>query len=153
MDGQGVQPQVAQVAEAIHARTDDLAMVLARAIMREVHLYREAGVVPFDVLTASCAANVRPIFAAICFMSSVFGGRIERFQFGLDLTSHLSKQPDGPPTAQVAPADLGHVGLLDRPRCLHIFALVHRRDPFTRGAYDLFVEGDQIVGRTTFRAP
>jgi hypothetical protein len=65
MDGQGVQPQVAQVAEAIRARTDDLALVLARAIMREVHLYREAGVVPFDVLTAGCAANVRPIFAAI----------------------------------------------------------------------------------------
>jgi PucR C-terminal helix-turn-helix domain/GGDEF-like domain len=65
MNGQRVQPQVAQVAEAIHARTDDLAAVLARAISREVHLYREAAVVPFDVLTASCAANVGPIFAAI----------------------------------------------------------------------------------------
>jgi hypothetical protein len=65
MNGQRVQLQVAQVAEAIHARTDDLALVLARAISREVHLYREAAVVPFDVLTASCAANVGPIFAAI----------------------------------------------------------------------------------------
>ena len=65
MNGQRVQLQVAQVAEAIHARTDDLALVLARAISREVHLYREAAVVPFDVLTASCAANVGPNFAAI----------------------------------------------------------------------------------------
>ena len=53
------------MADAIHARTDDLALVLARAISREVHLYREAAVVPFDVLTASCAANVDAIFAAI----------------------------------------------------------------------------------------
>ncbi len=56
---------------------------------------------------------------------SVLGRRIEGHQFGLDLTSHVREQPDGPPTTQVPPADLRHVGFLDRPRSLHVFGLVH----------------------------
>lgn len=49
----------------INKRTDVLAAELARAISHEVHLYREAMAVSFDVLQASCAANVGPILAAI----------------------------------------------------------------------------------------
>jgi PucR C-terminal helix-turn-helix domain/GGDEF-like domain len=65
MNGNGVQRQVAEVADAIHQRTDELAVALARAITHEVRLYQGTAPVPFDVLAASCAANVRPIFTAI----------------------------------------------------------------------------------------
>jgi PucR-like helix-turn-helix protein/diguanylate cyclase with GGDEF domain len=65
MTGASVQPQVARVAETIHAHTDDLAVELARTITRDVPLYRRPALVPFDVLQASCAANIDPIFAAI----------------------------------------------------------------------------------------
>ncbi|HZA08955.1 helix-turn-helix domain-containing protein [Mycobacterium sp.] len=61
----GVQQQVAEVAQAIHLRTDELAVQLALAITREVHLYDGAAPVPVDVVAAGCAANMRPIFAAI----------------------------------------------------------------------------------------
>jgi PucR C-terminal helix-turn-helix domain/GGDEF-like domain len=65
MNSASVQPQVAKVAETIHAHTDELAVDLARSINRDVPLYRDAGVVSFDVLRASCAANLDPIFGSI----------------------------------------------------------------------------------------
>jgi hypothetical protein len=65
MTGSGVRRQVADVAEAIRERTDELAVQLARAITREVRLYNAAPLVPFDTLAAGCAANVRPICSAI----------------------------------------------------------------------------------------
>jgi hypothetical protein len=65
MTGNGVQRQVTEVAEAICARTDELAVDLARAITREVRLYQSAPPVPFETVTAGCAANMRPIFTAM----------------------------------------------------------------------------------------
>jgi hypothetical protein len=60
-----VQKQVAEVAEALSPRTDELATVLARAITRGVRLYHTTTPVPFDVVVSACAANMRPIFGAI----------------------------------------------------------------------------------------
>jgi len=42
-----VHQQVAEVAEALYRRTDELAPVLAQAITREVRLYQAATPVPF----------------------------------------------------------------------------------------------------------
>src|SRR4029077_5089367 len=50
MYGDVVQQQVSEIAEALYRRTDELAPVLAKAIVREVKLYRTAGVVPFAVI-------------------------------------------------------------------------------------------------------
>lgn len=60
-----VQDQVAAVAETLQERTDELALLLARAITREVRLYQSAAPVPFELVVEGCAANVRPIFTAI----------------------------------------------------------------------------------------
>jgi hypothetical protein len=65
MNGHVVQQQVAEIAEALYRRTDDLAPVLARAITREVRLYQTTTPVPFGVIVGACAANMRPIFTAI----------------------------------------------------------------------------------------
>jgi hypothetical protein len=65
MTGDTVQRQVTEVAETIRERTDELAVQLARAITREVRLYQATVVVPFEHVTAGCAANVRPICTAI----------------------------------------------------------------------------------------
>jgi hypothetical protein len=65
MYGDVVQQQVSEIAEALYRRTDELAPVLAKAIVREVKLYRTAGVVPFAVIANGCASNIRPIFSAI----------------------------------------------------------------------------------------
>ena len=65
MIGQVVQQQVAEIAEALYRRTDELAPVLARAITREVRLYQTTTPVPFGVIVGACAANMRPIFSAI----------------------------------------------------------------------------------------
>jgi hypothetical protein len=85
MNSAGVQPQIAKVAEKIYARTDDLAAELARSIDRDVRLYRESEVVPLDVLQASCAANIGPIFAAIA-ADSEFDTSIAT-QLGVDRAS------------------------------------------------------------------
>jgi hypothetical protein len=60
-----VHQQVAEIAEALCRRTDELAPVLARAITREVRLYQTTTPVPFEVIVGACAANMRPIFSAI----------------------------------------------------------------------------------------
>jgi hypothetical protein len=65
MQGNIVQQQVAEIAEALYRRSDELAPVLARAITREVRLYRTARAVPFEVIVSACAQNMRPIFSAI----------------------------------------------------------------------------------------
>src|ERR1700738_437441 len=57
--------QVAEVAAAVHRRTDDVSILLARAIIREVRLYGPTAVVPFDVVAEGGAANMRAIFGAI----------------------------------------------------------------------------------------
>jgi hypothetical protein len=57
--------QVADVADAVYRRTDEVSILLARAITREVCLYGETAAVPFDLVAAGCAANVRAVFVAI----------------------------------------------------------------------------------------
>ena len=60
-----VHQQIAEIAGALYRRTDELAPVLARAITREVRLYRATTPVPFEVIVSGCAGNMRPIFSAI----------------------------------------------------------------------------------------
>jgi hypothetical protein len=57
--------QVADVADAVYRRTDEVSILLARAITREVRLYGATAAVPFDVVAAACATNMRAIFGAI----------------------------------------------------------------------------------------
>jgi hypothetical protein len=57
--------QVAGVANAVYRRTDEVSILLARAITREVCLYEATAAVPFDVVAVGCAANLRAIFGAI----------------------------------------------------------------------------------------
>ena len=57
--------QVADVADAVCLRTDEVSILLARAITREVRPYGATVAVPFDVVAAGCAANLRAIFGAI----------------------------------------------------------------------------------------
>jgi hypothetical protein len=64
-NGDVLQRQVAEVAQALCERTDELATRLARAITREVRLYHSAPAVPFDVVADSCAAHARSLFHAI----------------------------------------------------------------------------------------
>jgi PucR C-terminal helix-turn-helix domain/GGDEF-like domain len=65
MRGDVVRRQVAEIAEALYRRTDELAPVFARSITREVRLYQIARAVPFEVIVSGCAGNMRPIFGAI----------------------------------------------------------------------------------------
>jgi hypothetical protein len=65
LTGQRVKQQVVQVAEVLLRRTDELAAVLACAIIQEVPLCGSTRSVQFDVVAQGCAANIRPIFAAI----------------------------------------------------------------------------------------
>jgi hypothetical protein len=57
--------QVADVADAVYRRTDEVSILLARAIAREVCLYPATAAVPFDAVAAGCAANMRAVFGAI----------------------------------------------------------------------------------------
>jgi hypothetical protein len=59
-----VQRQVAQIAEALYRRTDELASMLAHAITREVRFCQDRPV-PFDLIVSGCAANTRSVFSAI----------------------------------------------------------------------------------------
>ena len=65
MQGNRVQQQVAEVADALRQRTDEFSILLARTITRDVQLYRSAAPVPFEVLAITCAAIVRSIFASL----------------------------------------------------------------------------------------
>jgi hypothetical protein len=92
MNGDMVQLQVAEVAEALHQRSAQLAIALARAITREVRLYRTAAPVPFEMVVDSCSSTVRPIFSAIAAdtqydttVASAVG--IERARDGVPLAS------------------------------------------------------------------
>ena len=65
MQSNRVQQQVAEVADGLRQRTDELSILLARTITRDVQLYRSAAPVPFEVLAITCAAIVRSIFASL----------------------------------------------------------------------------------------
>jgi hypothetical protein len=47
--------QVADVADAVYRRTDEVSILLARAITREVLPYGATVAVPFEVVAAGCA--------------------------------------------------------------------------------------------------
>jgi hypothetical protein len=57
--------QVAEVAEALYARTDELATALADTITREVRLYNSTAPVPFELVVHGCATNLRSVLSAI----------------------------------------------------------------------------------------
>ncbi len=65
MKSDTLQQQVADVADAMYRRTDEMSILLAHAIVREVRLYGANAAVPFDVVAEGCAANMRAIFGAI----------------------------------------------------------------------------------------
>jgi hypothetical protein len=60
-----VRQQVAEVAETLYGRTDELATALARAISREVRLYQTTAPVPFELVVHGCATNIRQVLSAI----------------------------------------------------------------------------------------
>jgi hypothetical protein len=65
MDGERARRQVAEVAEALCGRTDELANVVAHAITREVSLYEASEPVPFEFVVHGCASNIRSVLNAI----------------------------------------------------------------------------------------
>jgi PucR C-terminal helix-turn-helix domain/GGDEF-like domain len=65
MNSEVVGRQVAEVAEALYERTDELATALADAITREVRLYTSTAPVPFELVVHGCATNLRSVLSAI----------------------------------------------------------------------------------------
>ena len=65
MDGDAVRQQVAEIAEALYGRTDELATALAHAIAREVRLYKATAPVPFELVVDGCETNLRQVLSAI----------------------------------------------------------------------------------------
>src|SRR6478735_6211103 len=61
MHGNVVQQQVAEIADALYRRTDELAPVLAHAITREVRGYQKTRPVPFEIVVRGCAGNMLPL--------------------------------------------------------------------------------------------
>jgi hypothetical protein len=65
MDGDVVRRQVAEVAQALYGRTDELATALAHAIAREVRLSKATAPVPFELVVDGCVTNIRQVLSAI----------------------------------------------------------------------------------------
>jgi hypothetical protein len=65
MDGDEVRQQIAEVAEALYGRADELATELAHAIARDVRLYKATAPVPFDLIVDGCRTNIRQVLSAI----------------------------------------------------------------------------------------
>jgi PucR-like helix-turn-helix protein/diguanylate cyclase with GGDEF domain len=65
MDGERARRQVAEVAEALCARIDELATAVAHAITREVSLYQATDPVPFELVVHGCATNIRSLLNAM----------------------------------------------------------------------------------------
>jgi hypothetical protein len=87
-----VPKQVADVATAVCGRTDEMSILIARAITREVPLYGSTAAVPFDAVVQGCAANLRAIFRAIaagdCFdLTAASRLGAERAREGVPLSS------------------------------------------------------------------
>jgi PucR C-terminal helix-turn-helix domain/GGDEF-like domain len=83
---------VAAVAAAVYRRTDEVSILLARAITREVRLFGPTAAVPFDIVAAGCAANTRAIFGAIAAgddfdvtAATLLG--VEQARYGMPLSS------------------------------------------------------------------
>ncbi|MFY9764641.1 MAG: helix-turn-helix domain-containing protein [Mycobacterium sp.] len=83
---------VAAVAAAVYRRTDEVSILLARAITREVRLYGPTAAVPFDTVAAGCAANMRAIFGAIAAgddfdVTAATRLGVEQARYGMPLSS------------------------------------------------------------------
>jgi hypothetical protein len=65
MNTEVVGRQVAEVAEALYERTDELATAVAQAITRSVTLYQATEPVPFERVVHGCATNIRSVLHAI----------------------------------------------------------------------------------------
>jgi hypothetical protein len=65
MASEVVRQQVAEIAEALRLRTDELATTLAHAIAREVKLYKATAPVPFETVVDGCRTNIRQVLDAI----------------------------------------------------------------------------------------
>jgi len=65
MNGDAASEQVAEVADALYKRADELATDLASAITKEVRLYQTTAPVPFEMVLNGCASNIRPVLEAI----------------------------------------------------------------------------------------
>ena len=90
--GQVADAHAADIAEAVYRRTDEVSIMLARAITREVRLYGAAASVPFDVVAEGCAANMRAIFGAIAAggdfnLTVAARAGVERARDGVPLSS------------------------------------------------------------------
>jgi hypothetical protein len=72
MDGDVVRQQVAEIAEALRGRTDELATTLAHAIAREVKLYKATAPVPFELVVNGCRANVLQVLDTITTDTEVY---------------------------------------------------------------------------------
>ena len=84
--------EVADVADAVYRRTDEVSILLARAITREVRLYGPTAAVPFDIVAAGCAANMRAIFGAIAAgddfdVTAATRLGVEQARYGMPLSS------------------------------------------------------------------
>jgi PucR C-terminal helix-turn-helix domain/GGDEF-like domain len=87
-----VPQRVADVAKAVCGRTDEMSILVARAITRDVPLYGSSAAVPFDAVVQACAANLRAIFGAIaagdCFeLTAATRVGAERARQGVPLSS------------------------------------------------------------------
>jgi PucR C-terminal helix-turn-helix domain/GGDEF-like domain len=83
---------VAAVAAAVYRRTDEVSILLARAITREVRLYGPTAAVPFDIVAAGCAANMRAVFGAIAAgddfdVTAATRLGVEQARYGMPLSS------------------------------------------------------------------
>ena len=65
IETQDVHRRVAEAAEGIYRRADELALEVARAITREVRSCQAPGPVPADWVAAACRAHLRPVFGAM----------------------------------------------------------------------------------------
>jgi hypothetical protein len=66
-----VRQQVAEIAEALRLRTDELATTLADAIVREVKLYKATAPLPFETVVDACRSNIGQVLSAISTDSEV----------------------------------------------------------------------------------
>lgn len=88
--------EVADVAEAVYQRTDEVSILLARAISREVWLYEATAPVHSDVVVAGCAATMRAVFGAI--------GAGEEFNVAVATRLGVERARDGVPLPSVMEA-------------------------------------------------
>ena len=65
MEGDVVRQQVAEIAEVLRARSDELATTLAHAIVREVRLYKPTAPLPFETIVDGCRTNMRQVLDTI----------------------------------------------------------------------------------------